>query len=557
MEESYSALELHVDLITSTGRSIGSGAFASVSELEFCGLKCAGKSLHPSLFCHASETEQKAVVSRFNEECVLLSRLRHPNIVQFMGTYRNGHDTDLPVLVTELLHCSLSSYIKDQGEIPLPREIGHSVLVDVATGLCYLHDHRPDPIVHRDLTANNVLLTSDMRAKISDFGVARILSLSPLGGGLTVCPGTLAYMPPEALTPRPVYNSTIDIFSVGVLCLHVFCGKWPLPSEPNQVDKKGSLLAVSEAERRREYLDALKCDENMLTLVHKCLDNAPDNRPGIGNVLKQLQEGLSVCTGQLSALSSKVELLKEHSALHSKVESLGPLNESLKGKLVEQEEAKKKLQSSHSLELVGARAKLKVLSDELLECRNALELKELEHQDTSQSLESRDVMMSLLTDEVMEKVETIAALEQKISAKEYGLQACELNITALEKQLEAKDQELELIREKTAVQLSSMKESSEATKQMLEAKKNEASAIQSQLLASEKKSELQANKFQIMERELAQKQDEQKLLHMKLKVKSSALDRKADVIKCMGNYVDVLQAEKANEVKHDCVDIHN
>ena len=88
----------------------------------------------------------------------------------------------------------------------MPEEINYSILEDVAVGLLYLHD-RQDPIIHRDLSANNVLLTGDMRAKISDLGVAKILDASPTRmSTMTKTPGTQSYMPPEAMVARPHYN---------------------------------------------------------------------------------------------------------------------------------------------------------------------------------------------------------------------------------------------------------------------------------------------------------------------------------------------------------------
>ena len=88
----------------------------------------------------------------------------------------------------------------------MPEEINYSILEDVAVGLQYLHD-RQDPIIHRDLSANNVLLTGDMRAKISDLGVAKILNTNPIRmSTMTKTPGTQCYMPPEAMVHKPRYN---------------------------------------------------------------------------------------------------------------------------------------------------------------------------------------------------------------------------------------------------------------------------------------------------------------------------------------------------------------
>ena len=194
-----------------TDRKIGEGSYATVHELEYMGLKCAGKKIHEVLLRQGSSSYP---VHRFEEECRLLSQVRHPNIVQFLGVYIQKKE-DVPILVMELLPTNLATCIENRGIIPY--EISYSILHDVALGLCYLHSQSP-PIIHRDLSSNNVLLTQNMTAKISDLGVARILDISPLHvSHMTQTPGTPAYMPPEVMVAKPKYNTSVDEFSYGCL----------------------------------------------------------------------------------------------------------------------------------------------------------------------------------------------------------------------------------------------------------------------------------------------------------------------------------------------------
>ena len=164
-----------LDGVRDTGREVGHGSYAVVKELKFRGLKCVGKKVHDILFNSATPQEQAALLERFAGECELLSGLHHPCIVQFLGVcFEQG--SPLPVLVMEYLHTTLSACLERYGV--LPKEISYGILRDVALGLCYLHEHSP-PIIHRDLSANNILLTSSMNAKLSDLGVAKILNLTP------------------------------------------------------------------------------------------------------------------------------------------------------------------------------------------------------------------------------------------------------------------------------------------------------------------------------------------------------------------------------------------
>ena len=135
---------------------------------------CAGKRLHEALIDVENEGAD-VMVRKYLQECQLMSSLRHPNITQFLGLcFLSG--TQLPLLVMELLATSLDDLLEHMPNLPL--SLKRSVLEDVASGLLYLHE-RPSPVIHRDLTAKNVLLTSSLVAKITDMGNSRIIDMRP------------------------------------------------------------------------------------------------------------------------------------------------------------------------------------------------------------------------------------------------------------------------------------------------------------------------------------------------------------------------------------------
>ena len=179
----------------------------------------AAKKIHEVLL----ETDERGGVANlagnYRRECRLMARIRHPNITQFIGLcFVTG--SRLPLLVMERLDSSLDDLLESTPNIPL--SVTQYILVCVARGLLHLHR---ESVVHRDLTARNVLLTVSLRAKITDFGNSRIVNLEPdrLARTLTRFPGTLVYMPPEALSDRghSVYGPSLDVFSFGVLQLFV------------------------------------------------------------------------------------------------------------------------------------------------------------------------------------------------------------------------------------------------------------------------------------------------------------------------------------------------
>ena len=158
------------------------------------------------------------MMEKFLQECQLMSRLCHPNITQFFGIcFLPG--IKLPLLVMERLETSLGDLLEFVPNLPL--SLKRSILEDIASGLFYLHMMQP-PVIHRDLTSRNILLTSSLKAKITDMGNSRIVDVRPgqMAKTLTEFPGTLVYMPPEALDDRHSYGPSLDIFSFGHLALY-------------------------------------------------------------------------------------------------------------------------------------------------------------------------------------------------------------------------------------------------------------------------------------------------------------------------------------------------
>ena len=263
---------------------IGEGSYATVHELNYLGLKCAGKKIHRELL---KQGDTCYSIRRFQEECQLLSQIRHPNIVQFMGVY--FHDRNqTPILVMEFLPTNLTYCIETYGTFP--REISYSILHDVGLGMHYLHNQVP-PIIHRDLSSNNVLLASNMSAKIADLGMARIMNLTPLRASrMTQTPGTPHFMPPEVMVPNPVYNTSIDIFSYGIMMIHMFSCRWPEPQIGQTQIHAGRLIPVTEAERREVFLRAIGNEHPLMDLLLKCIHNDPQKRAHAGEIVERLAE---------------------------------------------------------------------------------------------------------------------------------------------------------------------------------------------------------------------------------------------------------------------------
>ena len=181
----------------------------------------------------------------------------------------------------------------------VPYSLKRSILLDISRGLFYLHGHSP-PIIHRDLTARNILFTPSMLAKIADLGNARMVEPHKLNKTMSTAPGTLVYMPPEAIGVRPKYDAKLDMFSFGHLSLYTAIKEFPddlLPSTYPDPSDPDNLKARSEVQRREPFMMKLYKEfgkeHPLVKLIRQCLHNAAECRPSAADVMKIL-EGLDV-----------------------------------------------------------------------------------------------------------------------------------------------------------------------------------------------------------------------------------------------------------------------
>lgn len=216
---------VHLDEPISLGKNEAErGCFGTIYKSKINGAKCVVKKLHDILLGlgghqYVSEVQWSELVRKFKLEIDLLSKQRHPNIVQFLGVCGVDGDPRNLQLVMEQMECDVQKFIEsNSGSIPLAVKL--SILRDTACGVSHLHS---TGVVHRDLNARNVLLSSSLQAKIADLGVSRIIDSRPryLASGLTVVPGAIDYMPPEVQQEKPVYGSKLDCFSFGHLSLYL------------------------------------------------------------------------------------------------------------------------------------------------------------------------------------------------------------------------------------------------------------------------------------------------------------------------------------------------
>ena len=250
--------------------SLGSGSYGGVCKAKCDGLLCAAKIMHPTLF-DLRDPGTDSYLRKFQQECHLLSLARHPNVVQYLATYYDP-DTRLPVLLMELCDESLTAFL-ERSLGPLSYHVQLNICLDIALALVYLHSNG---LIHRDLTGNNVLMIAGTRAKITDFGMSKLATGNPRMTALTLCPGNLLYMSPEALDEAKSYTAKLDIFSFGVIVIQILTRQFPNPTDRFQTihdpryDKEVRLV-VPETERRQAHLQLIPDTHSLKPLALQCL----------------------------------------------------------------------------------------------------------------------------------------------------------------------------------------------------------------------------------------------------------------------------------------------
>ena len=191
-----------------TQQELGRGGWATVRVAVFRGAHVAAKCIHGEI---ASDYN----IQLFKREMNVASRIRHPNLLQFIGATLEGE----MVILTELMPTSL------RRELPLHPSQVTTISLDVARALNYLHLMRPHPLIHRDISSANVLLEplpgGRWRAKVSDYGSVNLQQKLH-----TAHPGNPCYSAPEAGDPNQ-QSPKMDIFSFGVLLLEMLTGEFP------------------------------------------------------------------------------------------------------------------------------------------------------------------------------------------------------------------------------------------------------------------------------------------------------------------------------------------
>ena len=241
--------------IEMTEEILGKGGWGEVKVATFRGLRVAAKCLHEVILSPYN-------ISVFTREMEIAARVRHPNLLQFIGATRVG----TPIILSELMPTSLRKELETG---PLPYHAVLAISQDIACGLNYLHLFKPDPILHRDVSTANVLLqpiSGGWRAKVSDYGSA---NLQPLIGR-TVNPGNPVYSAPEAGVPRD-HSPAMDVYSYGVVLIEMM------------------ICHIPEVAQRQLHINSIR-RPMFKALIERCLKENRRERPTMSEIIRDFNE---------------------------------------------------------------------------------------------------------------------------------------------------------------------------------------------------------------------------------------------------------------------------
>ncbi|CAA7389483.1 unnamed protein product [Spirodela intermedia] len=274
----------------------------------------------------------------FSNEVSLLSRIHHRNLVSFLGYCQQGGKN---ILVYEFMH---NGTLKDHLFGSLARERNLSwikrleIAEDAGRGIEYLHTGCTPSVIHRDLKSSNILLDSNMRAKVSDFGLSK-LAVDGSSHVSSIVRGTVGYLDPEYYVSQQLTDKS-DIYSFGVILLELISGQQAISNERFGVNCRNIVpwgKAHIESGNIQGIIDPALENEFNIQSVWKiaekalmCVQQHGMSRPTMSEVLKEIREAISIEKGIDSGGDDDIDIISGQHSRHSSAH-LDPLDAPISG----------------------------------------------------------------------------------------------------------------------------------------------------------------------------------------------------------------------------------
>ncbi|XP_015870960.2 integrin-linked protein kinase 1 isoform X1 [Ziziphus jujuba] len=233
-------------------------------------------------------------INAFKHELTLLEKVRHPNVVQFVGAVTQN----MPMMIVSEYHPKgdLRSYLQKKGRLSPSKALRFAL--DIARGMNYLHECKPDPIIHCDLKPKNILLDSGGQLKVAGFGVIRLSKISPdkaklAQGGGNIDPSNI-YVAPEIYRGE-IFDRSVDAYSFGLILYEMIEGA--LLSQPKPPEETLRMLCI-DGQRPPFKSKSKSYPPDVKELIEECWDPEPVVRPTFSEVIVRLDKIVSNCSKQ-------------------------------------------------------------------------------------------------------------------------------------------------------------------------------------------------------------------------------------------------------------------
>ncbi|GLT52544.1 hypothetical protein SLA2020_258790 [Shorea laevis] len=218
-------------------------------------------------------------VRAFRDELALLQKIRHPNVVQFLGAVTQSSPM---MIVTEFLpKGDLFAYLKRKGALKPITAV--RVALDIARGMNYLHENKPAPIIHRDLEPSNILRGDSGCLKVADFGVSKLLTVKE-NRPLTCQDTSYRYVAPEVFKNED-YDTKVDVFSFALILQEMIEGCLPFSTKQEKEVPK----AYAAKERPPFRAPTKHYAHGLKELIEDCWKDAPAERPTFRQIITRLE----------------------------------------------------------------------------------------------------------------------------------------------------------------------------------------------------------------------------------------------------------------------------
>ncbi|KAL8507934.1 hypothetical protein ACS0TY_018474 [Phlomoides rotata] len=242
------------------------------------GIQVAVKKLGEEFFID----EEK--VKAFRDELALLQKIRHPNVVQFLGAVTQS--TPMMIVTEYLQKGDFGAYLKKRGALKLTTAIKFAL--DIARGMSYLHEHKPEAIIHRDLEPSNILRDDSGHLKVADFGLSKLMKVTKtIKEDKPTCfqQTFWRYVAPEVFKNEE-YDTKVDVFSFALLLQEMIEGSPPF-SKKKEIDAAKAYVAN---ERPPFEAPGKQYAYGLRQLIEDCWDEKPSKRPTFREIILKLDE---------------------------------------------------------------------------------------------------------------------------------------------------------------------------------------------------------------------------------------------------------------------------